>query len=350
VQAQDGQRSTRVTFAAFGGAGTNQMHDYGPRIARKCGNHFCDRAVRHLQTARMAFGQARWPATHNPRPHALNPKGYINERFDPETGLQYLHARYYDPLLGRFLSPDTWNPTLPGVDINRYAYSLNDPINLSDPLGHEAEFYGGLGPDDREDVYDNSGDGSVNTSTGTAPVRASDSGQTTVFTSGGTWSTKNQGSDGQGNKSASETAILGTATVAAGTVAQKMLNGGYAQYQGPPASAPVGSRGPTGAPLTNLDPGAPPRNNAITHNGRTYSGHALDQMQNRGIPLSVVEHVIQNGEEQPGNKPNTTVHVDRINGITVVTSSTTSNTVTVMTSPRSGGGAGRGGGGGRGGR
>ncbi len=32
-----------------------------------------------------------------------NGRGYINERFDPETGLQYLHARYYDPNLGRFL-------------------------------------------------------------------------------------------------------------------------------------------------------------------------------------------------------------------------------------------------------
>ncbi len=65
-----------------------------------------------------------------------NGRGYINERFDPETGLQYLHARYYDPNLGRFLSPDTWDPTIPGVDINRYAYSLNDPINMRDPGGH----------------------------------------------------------------------------------------------------------------------------------------------------------------------------------------------------------------------
>jgi RHS repeat-associated protein len=67
---------------------------------------------------------------------ALNGKAYINERFDPETGLQYLHARYLDPNLGRFLSPDTWDPTLPGVDINRYAYAGNDPINGSDPNGH----------------------------------------------------------------------------------------------------------------------------------------------------------------------------------------------------------------------
>ena len=67
---------------------------------------------------------------------AANGRGYINERFDPETGLQYLHARYYDPNLGRFLSPDTWDPTIPGVDINRYAYALNDPINMRDPGGH----------------------------------------------------------------------------------------------------------------------------------------------------------------------------------------------------------------------
>jgi RHS repeat-associated protein len=108
VQAQDGQGSTRVSFAAFGGAGTNQMHDYGP------------------------YGQ---PLT-NLGLTLSTPKGYINERFDPETGLQYLHARYYDPLLGRFLSPDTWDPTLPGVDINRYAYAGNDPINASDPNGN----------------------------------------------------------------------------------------------------------------------------------------------------------------------------------------------------------------------
>jgi len=70
----------------------------------------------------------------------LNGKAYINERFDPETGLQYLHARYYDPKLGRFLSPDTFDPILAGVDINRYAYAGNDPINGSDANGHQ--FFG----------------------------------------------------------------------------------------------------------------------------------------------------------------------------------------------------------------
>jgi RHS repeat-associated protein len=66
-------------------------------------------------------------------------RGYINERFDPETGLQYLHARYSDPHLARFITPDTWDPILSGVDINRYAYANNDPINLSDANGHSSQ-------------------------------------------------------------------------------------------------------------------------------------------------------------------------------------------------------------------
>jgi hypothetical protein len=32
--------------------------------------------------------------------------------------------------------PDTWDPILSGVDINRYAYANNDPVNLSDRNGH----------------------------------------------------------------------------------------------------------------------------------------------------------------------------------------------------------------------
>jgi RHS repeat-associated protein len=63
-------------------------------------------------------------------------KGYIGERHDAETGLIYLNARYLDPVLGRFISPDDWDPTLPGVGTNRYAYAGNDPINNSDPNGH----------------------------------------------------------------------------------------------------------------------------------------------------------------------------------------------------------------------
>ena len=63
-------------------------------------------------------------------------KGFINQKFDTETGLQYLHARYYDPVNGVFLTPDTLDPTMAGVGTNRYAYCFDDPVNKSDPNGH----------------------------------------------------------------------------------------------------------------------------------------------------------------------------------------------------------------------
>ena len=66
-------------------------------------------------------------------------KGYIGERFDAETGLLYLNARYMDPAFGRFISPDDWDPAMEGVGTNRYAYAQNDPVNKADNNGHQAD-------------------------------------------------------------------------------------------------------------------------------------------------------------------------------------------------------------------
>jgi len=56
---------------------------------------------------------------------------------DEETGLYYFGARYYNPSLGRFITPDT---IIPGFSdpqaLNRYSYCLNNPINRVDPDGH----------------------------------------------------------------------------------------------------------------------------------------------------------------------------------------------------------------------
>lgn len=61
------------------------------------------------------------------------------ERYDEDAGLQYLNARYYDPELGRFIQPDWFEVTEPGVGTNRYAYSFNDPVNLMDPGGNATD-------------------------------------------------------------------------------------------------------------------------------------------------------------------------------------------------------------------
>jgi hypothetical protein len=54
------------------------------------------------------------------------------------AGMRALHAPAPARHPARFISPDTLDPTLPGVGTNRYAYGLNDPVNKSDPNGHFA--------------------------------------------------------------------------------------------------------------------------------------------------------------------------------------------------------------------
>lgn len=91
-------------------------------------------------------------------------KGFLGQRTDPETGLTYLHARYYDAVLARFLQPDWWDASDPTVGTNRYSYAGNDPINKSDPNGHN--FFGDLfksifGDNSTSASYLNAADNSV---------------------------------------------------------------------------------------------------------------------------------------------------------------------------------------------
>ena len=62
---------------------------------------------------------------------------YTGQERDPSTGLYFYNARYYDPVLGRFISPDTIveSPLHPQT-LNRYAYAGNNPVLYNDPTGH----------------------------------------------------------------------------------------------------------------------------------------------------------------------------------------------------------------------
>jgi RHS repeat-associated protein len=85
-----------------------------------------------------AYGQPHaYAGGQVPTPGQPQTKAYINQRYDSEDGLNYFHPRYQDPLDGRFLTPDWFDPDQVGVDFNRYAYAGNDPVNLSDPNGHK---------------------------------------------------------------------------------------------------------------------------------------------------------------------------------------------------------------------
>jgi RHS repeat-associated protein len=63
---------------------------------------------------------------------AGSPYQFAGRRLDAETGLYYQRARYYAPMLGRFLQMD---PIGTAGGLNLYAYVGNSPLNFTDPSG-----------------------------------------------------------------------------------------------------------------------------------------------------------------------------------------------------------------------
>lgn len=84
-----------------------------------------------------------------------NPFQYTARESDPETGLYYDRARYYDPTAGRFVSEDPLGKD--SGDLNFYRYVQNAPTNQSDPSGCGRTFDCGAGCGFRVDTNDPKG-------------------------------------------------------------------------------------------------------------------------------------------------------------------------------------------------
>lgn len=96
--------------------------------------------------ATNASGQVIWRESYRPYGERLtndandsaNNVWFTSRRQDAETGLVYMGARYYEPVVGRFMGvdpklPDEANPH----SFNRYAYANNNPLKYTDPDGRE---------------------------------------------------------------------------------------------------------------------------------------------------------------------------------------------------------------------
>lgn len=78
-----------------------------------------------------AYGYSTYGAVTGHSGTAATPLQFDGDYTDPETGMIYLHARYYDPATGQFLSVD---PALAATG-TPYGYSSDNPVNLTDNSG-----------------------------------------------------------------------------------------------------------------------------------------------------------------------------------------------------------------------
>lgn len=89
-----------------------------------------------------AWGNMRNPTTHQlyssriETPTLLLGRGYTGHEHHPYFGLINMNARMYEPLVGRFVSPDPF-VQMPenSQSFNRYTYCLNNPLRYTDESG-----------------------------------------------------------------------------------------------------------------------------------------------------------------------------------------------------------------------
>jgi hypothetical protein len=120
-------------------------------------------------------------------------------------------------------------------------------------------------------------------------------------------------SNGANRSPANFTEMTGGGPVDAGET------GAIAGQSEPPANAWVGSRRlQLNVPQTDGERW-PARNQPGVVSGRSYTDHAFDDMQNRGLTPSIVEETINHGEASPGDRPERTQYSHPENQTTVIT-------------------------------
>ncbi len=89
------------------------------------------------------YGEMRWPTGGST---LLTDYAFTGQRNESSFKLMDYNARYYDPSLNHFISPDAIVPSPQNPQsLNRYSYVLNNPLKYIDPTGHDGTDGGVLG-------------------------------------------------------------------------------------------------------------------------------------------------------------------------------------------------------------
>jgi RHS repeat-associated protein len=125
---------------------------------------------------------------------------FTGKEFDASTDLYYFQARYYDPQMCRFISPDSVEGLLLNPQsFNRYTYVYNNPLNYIDPTGQYADEDGG-GDDGGDEGGDGDGGAGGNGGYGGEVIEPKDSDYSGNGSTEHSWDGPGGGSEGSGGE------------------------------------------------------------------------------------------------------------------------------------------------------
>ena len=99
---------------------------------------------------RTASGEDAWKDSAIAITAATTPRGFTDHEHLDDFELVHMNGRVYEPVLGRFLSPDPFVQYPESTQgFNRYTYAANNPLSFTDPNGYWLENL-----DEDDEIYD----------------------------------------------------------------------------------------------------------------------------------------------------------------------------------------------------
>jgi len=136
VDSQKGGASSFITLAGLRIAEEHWQCATDTRTATYYHPDILGSPVAETDATRIATTRTHYAPYGEPLNRTVDGPGYTGHLMDASTGLVYAQQRYYDPVVGRFLSidPVAADPDS-GSNFNRYWYANNNPYKFTDPDG-----------------------------------------------------------------------------------------------------------------------------------------------------------------------------------------------------------------------